>query len=90
LGIIAEKIDLSGLRNIVLVDLSAALRSGNIEVAVSLSDFLQTKLGVNQFLVRFIRTITYGGKFGGYCLQFSSNVAIVALAAVTRMRQLWR
>jgi glycosyltransferase involved in cell wall biosynthesis len=87
-GLLSDEIDYSGLRNIVLVDLSAALRIGNIEGANDLCDFLQMDLGTGGVSLRAVRLLTRLVKVGGTVLHLSIRAVIVLLAGMARVR-LW-
>lgn len=56
-GYVAGDISYAGLRNIVLVDLSNALRFGNLKLVNNLSDFLRLELGLPTTLMLGIRLL---------------------------------
>jgi glycosyltransferase involved in cell wall biosynthesis len=78
----------SGLRNIVIVDIAAALRAGNVEATVSLRKFLEEYLAVSKLTSRAISIAIGLKQTGGYLLSIAIQFAVVAVALQTKAKAL--
>jgi glycosyltransferase involved in cell wall biosynthesis len=83
-----DALNTAGLRNIVIVDIAAALRAGNVEAAVSLRKFLEENIAVNKLTSRAMGIVICLKRAGGYLLSVAIQSAVVAVALQTKAKLL--
>ena len=80
LGFAVGSLDVSGLRNILLVDMANALRAGRNDSAKAMLEFMQNDLRPSPLIIMPLRILLTTGVAGGLLMHLAIRTVVVLLA----------